>query len=66
MRSLPGTDWERPKRILLLTYEREDHLITSYKEGVLGVPKDRGSITKASQAFRGDWALVRITQYDEF
>ena len=53
--------WPRPTRILLLTYDRADHAASSYDVGLVGVPKDRGSITKASRVRKDDWVLIRIS-----
>jgi hypothetical protein len=58
--------WHRPKRILLLTYERADHIGTSYDQSVVGVPDLRASITKARRVFRGDWVLIRASDVPRF
>lgn len=59
-------EWSDPKRILLLTYDRLDHVLTTYANMLVGVPGDRGSITKASRVRRGDWALIRVSSIPEF
>jgi len=58
--------WQKPARILLLTYERTDHALTSYEQNVVGVPGDRGSITRARKVRKGDWVLIRLSDWPGF
>jgi hypothetical protein len=62
---IPGP-WPTPAQILLLTYERADHLITTLDHSVVGIPSDLASITKASRARIGDWVLIRISELAKF
>lgn len=63
---VPAPQWPLPKRILLLTYDRLDHLITTVEHSVVGIPADRASKTKASQVRIGDWVLIRVSTVAEF
>lgn len=60
------TAWSPPQRILLLTYDRADHIGPTVDHGVVGVPDDRGSITRARRVRVNDWVLVRISREAEF
>lgn len=57
--------WPDPKRILLLTYDRLDHLSLSVDEGVIGVAEAAGNASKANKLRPGDWVLLRLTEYKE-
>jgi len=60
------TSWPRPARILLLTYDRADHLVTTADYSVIGIPKDRASVTKAKRVRADDWFLIRLSEVAEF
>jgi hypothetical protein len=63
---LAGTTWSHPKRILLLTYKRSDHLATTFDNCVVGIPDHRASITKAKSVRSGDWVLIRLSESGAF
>lgn len=61
-----STAWPTPAQVLLLTYERADHVVTTLDHSVVGIPSDRASITKASRTRIGDWVLIRISELPNF
>ena len=66
LEAIHGSVWQAPKRILLLTYDRPDHIITTYDHSVVGVPGDRGSQTRAGRVRPGDWVMIRLSQIGRF
>src|SRR5687768_6564885 len=62
----PNSHWHRPARILLLTYNRVEHLLTTYRHGVIGVPGDPANETKLKRMRPGDWILIRVSDFDAF
>lgn len=58
--------WPPPQRILLLTYDRADHIGPTCDHGIVGVPDDRGSITRARRVRLNDWVVVRLSKEPEF
>ena len=61
-----NTNWSRPNRILLLTYNRPEHISTTYRQGVIGVPNERANETKLKRMRVGDWVLIRVSAFEEF
>jgi hypothetical protein len=56
--------WPPPNRILLATYNRADHAITTKKQGVVGLPvHGRGLSAKIHELNVGDWVLIRISEF---
>lgn len=56
--------WPTPKKILLHTYDRANHLIESLEKGLVGVPDDgSAAASKANQIGVDDWVLLRLTEY---
>ncbi len=56
------TDWPRPKQILLVTYNRLQHLGDTLDYGVVGIKRDgASSATKARVVRENDWVLIRAS-----
>ena len=64
--SPPNSSWPKPARILLLTYDRADHISTSYRSSLIGVAGDRANATKLKQMRKDDWVLIRISTFPGF